>query len=88
MMNRRLLLLSSLTGTAGLVGLSGCASPSIEDFANQKPTLDLPSYFNGMVDAWGIFTDLSLIHIPDPTRLRRISYAVLCWKKKPMNSLS
>lgn len=57
MMNRRLLLLSSLAGTAGISSMSGCASPSIEDFANQKPALDLSSYFNGTVDAWGIFTD-------------------------------
>ena len=27
-------------------------------------------------------TDLSLIHISEPTRLRRISYAVFCLKKK------
>ena len=26
--------------------------------------------------------DLSLIHISEPTRLRRISYAVFCLKKK------
>jgi len=28
------------------------------------------------------FEDLSLIHISEPTRLRRISYAVFCLKKK------
>ena len=28
------------------------------------------------------FGDLSLIHISEPTRLRRISYAVFCLKKK------
>ena len=29
-----------------------------------------------------IFMGLSLIHISEPTRLRRISYAVFCLKKK------
>jgi hypothetical protein len=37
--------------------LSGCASPTVEDYAGQKPVLDLRTYFNGVVDAWGIFTD-------------------------------
>ena len=31
--------------------------------------------------------DLSLIHISEPTRLRRISYAVFCLKKKDLNWL-
>ena len=30
--------------------------------------------------------DLSLIHISEPTRLRRISYAVFCLKKKKNRS--
>jgi hypothetical protein len=54
MMNRRHLLLSSMAGTA-LV--TGCASPTVDDYASQKPVLDLRTYFNGVVDAWGIFTD-------------------------------
>src|SRR5660398_281139 len=29
-----------------------------------------------------VYPDLSLIHISEPTRLRRISYAVFCLKKK------
>jgi len=59
MVNRRQLLTRSATGMGALavVGLSGCASPSIEDYAQDKPTLDLRSYFNGKVDAWGVFTD-------------------------------
>src|SRR5660398_259288 len=32
--------------------------------------------------AWALVQDLSLIHISEPTRLRRISYAVFCLKKK------
>ncbi len=52
-----MLLLSSLLGTAGVASLSGCAGPTVADYANQKPELDLRTYFNGIVDAWGIFTD-------------------------------
>jgi hypothetical protein len=59
MMNRRLLLSGGMTTAAAVAvtGLSGCASPRIEDYATQKPELNLRTYFNGMVDAWGIFTD-------------------------------
>src|SRR5660397_279796 len=35
----------------------------------------------------GVVQDLSLIHISEPTRLRRISYAVFCLKKKKKNKL-
>lgn len=58
-MNRRQLIARSAAGLGGLaaLGLSGCASPSIEDYAEEKPALDLRQYFNGKVDAWGIFTD-------------------------------
>jgi hypothetical protein len=57
MMNRRLLLSSGMTAAVAATGLSGCASPRVEDYAAEKPLLDLRTYFNGMVDAWGIFTD-------------------------------
>ncbi|QWD86665.1 DUF3833 domain-containing protein [Polynucleobacter paludilacus] len=39
--------------------LSACAGPQVTDYANQKPTLDLSEYFNGTLDAYGIFTDRS-----------------------------
>lgn len=55
MMNRRLLLSSGMAVAA--TGLAGCASPKVQDYAGQKPQLDLRTYFNGMVDAWGMFTD-------------------------------
>lgn len=56
-MKRRLL----LTGTAalGVATLAGCASPTVADYAGEKPLLDLRQYFNGTVDAWGVFTDRS-----------------------------
>lgn len=56
-MNRRMLLLSGMASTAVAAQLSGCASPTVDDYAGQKPELDLRTYFNGTVDAWGIFTD-------------------------------
>ncbi len=57
MMNRRKLLLSGVATTAIASNLAGCASPTVADYAAEKPTLNLRTYFNGMVDAWGIFTD-------------------------------
>jgi hypothetical protein len=39
--------------------LVGCASPQVSDYAAEKPTLDLRQYFNGTVDAYGVFTDRS-----------------------------
>lgn len=56
-MNRRMLLISGMASTAAVTHLSGCASATVDDYADQKPELDLRSYFNGIVDAWGIFTD-------------------------------
>ena len=40
-------------------GLFGCSSPSVRQYANEKPNLDLSEYFNGTIDAYGIFTDRS-----------------------------
>jgi len=37
--------------------LSGCAGPQVQDYANEKPTLDLRSFFNGDLTAKGLFTD-------------------------------
>jgi hypothetical protein len=56
-MNKRLLL-AALTA-AMAIGLGGCASQSIETYANEKPVLDLSTYFNGTLDAYGVFTDRS-----------------------------
>jgi hypothetical protein len=56
-MKKRLLLASFLL--AGVLGLAGCAGPQISDYAQQKPVLDLRQYFNGTLDAYGIFTDRS-----------------------------
>jgi hypothetical protein len=39
--------------------LSACAAPSVDDHAEQKPVLDLKTYFNGELVAHGLFTDRS-----------------------------
>ena len=60
-MKRRLLLSSALAGLAiaSLSSLSGCASQQVDAYAAEKPVLDLQQYFNGTLDAYGIFTDRS-----------------------------
>jgi len=37
--------------------LGGCASQQLESYANESPKLDLQQFFNGTLDAYGIFTD-------------------------------
>jgi hypothetical protein len=56
-MKRRLLLTSGAAAAA--LTLAGCAGPQIADHANDKPVLDLRQYFNGTLDAYGVFTDRS-----------------------------
>jgi hypothetical protein len=55
-MKRRLLLGAVAAST---LVLGGCASQQIDGYASEKPTLDLRTYFNGTLDAYGIFTDRS-----------------------------
>lgn len=57
-MKRRFLLASAAAAPATLL-LGGCASQNIESYAADKPVLDLRQYFNGRLDAYGIFTDRS-----------------------------
>jgi Protein of unknown function (DUF3833) len=55
-MQRRTLLLASTS----IAALAGCSSaPQISDYAKEQPTFDLKTYFTGIVDGWGIFTDRS-----------------------------
>ena len=42
-----------------ITGLFACSSPSVTQYANEEPNLDLSEYFNGTIDAYGIFTDRS-----------------------------
>ncbi|WP_300716091.1 DUF3833 family protein, partial [Hydrogenophaga sp.] len=55
-MQRRLLLAAGITSAAAL---AGCAGPQIDQYASEKPLLDLRTYFNGTLDAYGVFTDRS-----------------------------
>ncbi|MFN3375094.1 MAG: DUF3833 domain-containing protein [Burkholderiaceae bacterium] len=55
-MQRRSLLLAA---AATPLALTGCASQNLSDYQAEKPVLDLARYFNGTVDAWGIFQDRS-----------------------------
>ncbi|MCX7269011.1 MAG: DUF3833 domain-containing protein [Burkholderiales bacterium] len=48
-----------LATASAALAVSGCAGPSVNDYASEQPALDLRRYFNGIVDAWGIFTDRS-----------------------------
>lgn len=48
-----------LVWCAALVLLSGCASVEVTDYKAEEPALDLRKYFNGKLDAWGMFQDRS-----------------------------
>ncbi|ROR47374.1 DUF3833 domain-containing protein [Diaphorobacter sp. C33] len=52
MNTRRHALLALLAGTAVL---TGCASPQVTDYAQERPQLQLDRYFNGRILAHGIF---------------------------------
>jgi hypothetical protein len=54
---KRRMLFGAVAGAA--LALGGCASHLVADYANQQPALDLRQYFNGTLDAYGIFTDRS-----------------------------
>jgi hypothetical protein len=42
-----------------LLALAGCASPTPQDYAAERPVLDMKAYFDGTVDAWGMIQDRS-----------------------------
>jgi Protein of unknown function (DUF3833) len=49
----------ALALVSGSFLLSGCASVEPERYQSEKPVLDLKTYFNGTVNAWGMFQDRS-----------------------------
>lgn len=51
---RRLLL-----GAAGALALAGCAAIDPSVYRAEQPALDLKRYFDGTIDAWGVFQDRS-----------------------------
>jgi hypothetical protein len=44
---------------AGALTLAGCSGIDPSRYAREQPRLDLAQYFNGTVDAWGVFQDRS-----------------------------
>jgi len=53
-MRRRQLLAAGAAST-----LVACAGPEPARYVMEQPKLDLRTYFDGIVDAWGVFTDRS-----------------------------
>jgi hypothetical protein len=79
-MKRRLFVsaLTASTASIGAMQLSGCASQNITDYAAEKPVLDLRQYFNGTLDAYGIFTNRS------GKVVKRFTVVMVCtWQGKP-----
>ena len=56
------------------------ASQAWSPWAKKDP--EMKATYSGPVQGVGAVYELSLIHIPEPTRLRRTSYSVFCLKKK------
>ena len=42
-----------------LLGLWGCSSVNIDEYRAETPVLELRDYFDGTIDAWGMFQDRS-----------------------------
>ncbi|MBP6850362.1 MAG: DUF3833 domain-containing protein [Rhodoferax sp.] len=74
MMHRRHLLRTAASTGLALAagGLAGCASQTIDSYREEKPLLDLRRYFNGTLDAHGVFTDRS------GTVVRRFTVVMEC----------
>jgi len=70
-MTRRRILVAAATATSALI-LGGCASQQIDAYASEKPVLDLQQYFNGTLDAYGVFTDRS------GTVVKRFTVVMVC----------
>lgn len=42
-----------------VLALAGCTSVDVARYREQQPALELKTYFNGTIDAWGLFQDRS-----------------------------
>jgi len=51
--------LGALSVAAATPFVASCAGPQVQSYAQEKPLLDLRTYFTGTIDAWGVFTDRS-----------------------------
>ncbi len=47
--------MKTLLASVLALGLTACAAPGIEQYRAEQPTLDLRTYLNGRLDAWGMF---------------------------------
>lgn len=47
--------LKSIFASLTAAVLTACGSVDIEQYANEKPTLELSQFFDGTLDAWGVF---------------------------------
>ena len=81
MIQRRTLL--GATAVAPLATLTGCASQNLAGYASEKPVLDLTQYFNGTVDAHGIFQGRSGQIVRRFTVVMECSWKATraCWTK-------
>ena len=53
-------ILGAAAAAAAMTGLTACSSsPQIADYSGAQPQLDLRSYFNGPLKAYGMFSDRS-----------------------------
>ena len=48
-----------IAALAAALVLAGCATPEPRDYVAEKPKLDLRTYFDGTIDAWGVVQDRS-----------------------------
>ena len=51
--------LNCLIGLGAALALAGCSAPDVAQYRAERPVLDLKTYLNGTLDAWGIFEDRS-----------------------------
>ncbi len=59
MNHHKRLIAHALALVAAIAAVVGCSSQQINDYANEQPVLELRDFFNGTLDAYGVFTDRS-----------------------------
>jgi len=65
-----------------VLGLFACSSPTVTQYSSEKPSLNLSEYFNGTIDAYGIFTDRSGVVVKRFTVLIKAQWQTVDGKKK------
>jgi len=58
-MHKIILISKRLIGLLLALSVLACSSPTVQQYTQETPKLDLSEYFNGTIDAYGIFTDRS-----------------------------